>query len=113
MLAITYSMKKEIKVAKWGTPKKYLKKLKTNFRKPRKLRGPAFPGLPATTSMSHLQPAHRKHRPDFKNNFFLHGQGNNLPQWFSTFFRLRHLLELNNFGDTQFIYSGIRLLLSQ
>jgi hypothetical protein len=23
MLAITYSMKKEIKVAKWGTPKKY------------------------------------------------------------------------------------------
>jgi hypothetical protein len=26
MLAITYSMKKEIKVAKWGTPKKYLKK---------------------------------------------------------------------------------------
>jgi len=27
MLAITYSMKKEIKEAKWGTPKKYLKKL--------------------------------------------------------------------------------------
>jgi hypothetical protein len=26
MLAITYSMKKEIKVAKWGTPKKILKK---------------------------------------------------------------------------------------
>jgi hypothetical protein len=35
MLAITYSMKKEIKVAKRGTPKKYLKKqlpgpIKTN-----------------------------------------------------------------------------------
>jgi hypothetical protein len=27
MLAITYSMKKEIKIAKWGTPKKYLKKV--------------------------------------------------------------------------------------
>jgi len=26
MLAIIYSMKKEIKVAKWGTPKKYFKK---------------------------------------------------------------------------------------
>jgi hypothetical protein len=26
MLAITYWMKKEMKVAKWGTPKKYLKK---------------------------------------------------------------------------------------
>jgi hypothetical protein len=28
MLAITYSMKKEIKVAKWGTPKKNKKKEK-------------------------------------------------------------------------------------
>jgi len=28
MLALTYSMKKEIKVAKWGTPKKYLRKKK-------------------------------------------------------------------------------------
>jgi hypothetical protein len=27
MLAITYSMKKEIKVAKWGIPKKYFKKI--------------------------------------------------------------------------------------
>jgi hypothetical protein len=32
MLAITYSMKKEIKVvAKGGTPKKYLKKYKLSF----------------------------------------------------------------------------------
>jgi hypothetical protein len=33
MLAITYSLKKEIKVAKWGTPKKNLKK---NLKKIRK-----------------------------------------------------------------------------
>jgi hypothetical protein len=33
MLAITYSLKKEIKVAKWGTPKKYFKK---KFKKIRK-----------------------------------------------------------------------------
>ncbi len=37
MLAITYSMKNEIKVAKWGTPKKISKKvfyfkLKLNFQ---------------------------------------------------------------------------------
>jgi hypothetical protein len=31
MLAITYSMKKEIKVAKWGTPKKYNKKTLSRF----------------------------------------------------------------------------------
>jgi hypothetical protein len=30
MLAITYTMnKKEIKIAKWGTPKKYLKKIQS------------------------------------------------------------------------------------
>jgi hypothetical protein len=29
MLAITYSMEKEIKVAKWGTPKNILKNKKT------------------------------------------------------------------------------------